>query len=256
MRRRDGAEEHDGRCPQRGGEMPDTGVAADDAAGGRNERCQREQVRSPRQDRRPRQAAELRDVRRERNFLSASRDDHAAAGLALDARDFGEALRRPPPRLARRSGVNQCGAAERGRHRHRRGVEVQVDRICRHAAFRQHPAPPRHFVLVEPPCRPGGALAYGSIGEGDQSPWSRRKQYAMALGSLAVKVDGDVGLTKRRVEGGARHGVVDGVDAAGVEGEWCERCGGGENAPVLGKGTREGTDRRDAGQEVTEAKRP
>jgi len=236
--------------------MPDAGVAADDTAGGRNERCQPEQVGSAREDSRAREAAEFRDVRRERTFLSASRDDHAAAGLALDARDFGEALRRPPPRLARGSGVDQCRAAEPGRHRHRRGVEVEVGRICRHAAFRQHPAPPRHFVFVEPPFRPGGALAYGSIGEGDQSPWSRRKQYAMALGSFAVKVDGDVGLTKRGVEGGARHGVVDGVDAAGVKGEWCERGGSGEDAPVLGKGTREGSDRRDAGQEVTDAKRP
>ena len=256
MHRRNGTEEKHGRRPQRGGEMPDAGVAADDTAGGRNERCQPEQVGSAREDSRAREAAELRDVRRERNFLSASRDDHAAAGLALDARDFGEALGRPPPRLARRPGMDQCCAPERGRHRRRRGVEVQVGRICRHAAFGQHPAPPPHFVLVEPPLGPGGALADDSIGEGDQSPWSRRKQNAMALGSLAVKVDGDVGLTKCRVEGGARDGVVDGVDAAGVESEWCERGGGGKDAPVLGKRTREGTDRRDAGQEVTEAKRP
>jgi len=117
--------------------MGDARVAADDAIGGRNKRGEAQETHPTRQHARSADATQLGDARGEREFLPVSGHDHRSACFPFGPRDCGEAFRRPAPRLAGRSRMDQTRTAEAGGHGARRWVEVEVGRISRNAALGQ-----------------------------------------------------------------------------------------------------------------------
>ena len=126
----------------------------------------------------------------------------------------------------------------RPRDRCERRVEVQIARIGLDAMLGQHPAPPRHLVLLRAPFRHPRSRRNIRVPKGNETARARSEQDPLARRSLSVHVDCDVGTFESGAERNEGLGVHDAIDTADRKREGLEPGRAGEDALVRRKRPR------------------
>jgi hypothetical protein len=172
--------------------VTNAGVVRDDATGAGHEARELHKARPARKDRLGRKASRVRDGAGECLLIRAARKKDTAARGRLGPADCSEALRRPAPRRALRSGMDERRAGGEGGCWESPGVEVEAAWVCRDPGLGEQPAPAVNFVLLLPPGRQARALRDRWVRKRNEPARPRSEEHTMACRTPAMEINGDV----------------------------------------------------------------
>jgi hypothetical protein len=245
---RAGAEEDDGRRAKCGRQVGNACVVRDDATGARHQASELHKARPARKDRLGREATRVRDCGRECLLVRATRQKHTTAGGRLGSGDRSEALGRPAPGRALRSGMDNRGAGGEGGYWEPPGVEIEAAWVCGDPTFGEQPAPAVNLVFLLLPRRQARALWDRWVRERYEPARPRREEHAMACRTTAMEIDCDVRAMEGVVERSVWTGRNDVVDRVSQAGKRPEDGRGGEDEAMIRKAVPKGSKGRNSSE--------